>query len=113
MRRSGEDADGGYCDIDNTSKVKAIAGNKGWCIAIGNGDYTFSRKIGTVKLGNKLKVKIKKVVYNATKGVSEMRISKNVEIYPCEHKNTVWKFYDGVYHVKACKSCGEQFIEEK
>lgn len=109
----GEDADGGYCDIDNTSKVKAIAGNKGWCIAIGNGDYTFSRKIGTVKLGNKLKVKIKKVVYNATKGVSEMRISKNVEIYPCEHKNTVWKFYDGVYHVKACKSCGEQFIEEK
>lgn len=109
----GEDGDGGYCEISSTAKVKAIAGSDGWGIAIGNGDFTTSRKAGTVKLADNLKVKIKKTVYTGDKRVPEMRVSKNVVIYPCDHTKTEWEFYDAFYHIKTCKTCGEKMNDEK
>lgn len=66
-----------------------------------------------MKLADNLKVKIKKTVYTGDKRVPEMRVSKNVVIYPCDHTKTEWKFYDAVYHIKTCKTCGEKMNGEK
>ncbi|MBQ4262143.1 MAG: hypothetical protein II709_09690, partial [Ruminococcus sp.] len=104
----GEDAHGEYCEIRGNSKVEAVAGEDGWGVSIGYGDYASgsSHKTGRVVLSGLLKVKTGNNVYTGDARFKEIFSNKHVVIYECDHSEVQMRPISLTRHADVCRWCG-------